>query len=200
MSSINALYYSNECKGSQLLISMMQKERLTDFFHLICTDNNNNVPHHIKFTPTIIIKGVPTPYVAGDAFAWFARIKQWKNNTMMQKMSAMQQQYMKNINSNLLPNNNNMTNLLEFSKDEMEGMTDMFSHITSDVPLDRSFVDYKKIGTKALDIFTPPKEEDGRRLGNAKHKELHSKLEVDRKKQDVVIRKAIDDFTRNFKN
>ena len=197
MSTINVLFFSNKCEGSQLLISMMQKERLIEFFHLICTDNNPTVPPHIKYTPTILIRGVPTPYVAGDAFSWLARIKQWKNNVTMQRMSQMQQQYMQNISTNLTSNEDSMSGLLEFSKAEMEGMSDMFAHLQNDNPLDRSFVDYRKIGTRALEIFTPPKEEDERRLGESKHKALHSKLEVDRKKQDINIKKAIDDFTKN---
>jgi len=201
MSTINVLFFSNKCEGSQLMISMMQNERLIDFFHLVCTDNNPNVPQHIKYTPTILIKGVPVPYVANDAFAWLARIKQWRTNMLMQKMSQMQQQYMQNINTNLSNNNNNtMNNLLEFSKAEMEGMSDMFAYLQSDNPLDRSFVDYRKIGTKSLEIFAPPKEEDKRRLGETKHRALHSKLEVDRKKQDIEIKKAINDFTKNMTN
>lgn|SRR5579872_3944753 len=197
MSTINVLFFSNKCDGSKLLISMMQKERLIEFFHVICTDKNPNVPLNITHTPTILIKGVPTPYVAAEAFNWLARVKQWKNNMMMQRMSQMQQQYMQNINNNLVSNANTMTNLLEFSQAEMEGMSDMFAYLQHDNPADKAFVDYKKIGTKALEIFAPPKEEDGLRLNQSKHRELHSKLEIERKKQDIHIKKAIDDFTKN---
>ncbi len=44
MNNINILFYSNYCEGSKLLISLMDQENLTRFFHKICTDNNNKIP------------------------------------------------------------------------------------------------------------------------------------------------------------
>src|SRR5580704_4177731 len=99
--SANILFFSNACQGSQALLSLMQGENLTKFFHLICTDNNSKIPPQIKVTPTLIIKGIDTPYVAGDAFVWFSKIKQWKIQMMMQKMSNMQKQYLQ-ANNNLV--------------------------------------------------------------------------------------------------
>ena len=80
MSEINVLFYSNNCEGSKQLIFLMKHEKLDKYFHFICTDNNTKIPHQIKLTPTLIIRNVPTPYVAGEAFAWLSKIKQWKIN------------------------------------------------------------------------------------------------------------------------
>ncbi len=130
MSSINILFFSNNCEPSKYLISLFQNEKIIQFFHLVCTDNNPKIPAQITKTPTIIIRGIPTPYVAGDAFAWFAKIKQWKINLMMQKMSLAQQQYLQNINNNLTGDNEQ---ILGFSEAEMSGMSDIFSFFSKNI-------------------------------------------------------------------
>src|SRR5277367_1994936 len=137
MSTINIIFFSNNCEGSKLLITLMQAERLTEFFHMICTDDNPKIPSQIKTTPTIIIRGVATPYVAADAFKWFAKVKQWKVNMMMQKMSTEQQKYMQNINNNL---SYGETGYIGFSKAEMEGMSDIFAYLQEDKAMDHAQV------------------------------------------------------------
>lgn len=206
MSTINILFYSNNCEGSHHLIKLLENERLINFFHLICTDNNPKIPPQIKVTPTLIIRGVPTPYIAADAFAWLAKIKQWKMNMMMQKINNAQQQYMQNINNNLATNNN----ILGFSETEMNGMSDIFSFFAKDIskecqdPLPQSFVSYNNIGNDQ--IFTVPLE-DGTfkvsqkgnyKINSAKQKELYTNLEQERKKQDELFRKTIDNFKSQY--
>jgi len=207
MSSINALFFSNGCEGSKQLISMMQSEKLTRFFHLICTDNNPKVPSSIRVTPTLIIRGIPTPYVAGDAFVWLAKIKQSKMNMSMQKMNTAQQQYLQSINNNLVTND---TNLLGFTNDEMNGMSDMFSFFSKNISeecqdaLPKSFFAYDKIGQE--NIFTPPLEDGTYKISDsakckinaAKQKQLHNNLETERKKQDSVFKQNIDNFRKQY--
>lgn len=191
MSSINILFYSNNCERSKYLISLLQGENLVKFFHLICTDNNPSIPPQITHTPTLIIKGSATPYVAGDAFAWFSKIKQWKINTMMQRISTSQQQYLQNANIATTD-----TTLLGFSKAEMEGMSDMFAYLHDDNAAPHSYVAYNNIGED--NIFTPLKEDKTQRLDEVKHKELYSSLEMQRKKQDDAFKQNIEAFRRQY--
>ncbi len=208
MSTINILFYSNRCEGSKQLLSMLQTEKLIRFFHLICTDENPKIPPQIKVTPTLIIRGVPTPYVAGDAFAWLAKVKQWKMNMVMQKMSIAQQQYLQNINNNLTPDD---SNLLGFSKAEMNGMSDIFSFFSKNItqecqdPFPQSYFMCDNLGkefidTKPLEDGTYKISDRGKyRINATKQKELCSNLEMERKKQDEMFKQNIDNFVKQYK-
>lgn len=207
MSSVNILFYSNNCEGCKQLISMMQQEKLVRFFHLICTDNNPNIPPQIKVTPTLIIRGVPTPYIAGDAFAWLAKIKQWKIQMTMKNMSSAQQQYLQSINNNLVADK---SNLLGFSQAEMSGMSDIFSFFSKKMDkecqdaLPQSFFTCNNMGCE--NIFTPPLEDGSYKINDcakykidaSKQKELQNKLESERKKQEEVFKDNIDSFVKKI--
>ena len=209
MSSVNILFFSNNCDGSKQLLSMLQSEKLTPFFHLICTDNNPKIPPQIKVTPTLIIRGVPTPYIAGDAFAWLAKIKQWKNNVIMQRMSTAQQQYLQSINNNLVANDINMPG---FSEAEMSGMSDMFSFFSKNMAqecqdsLPQSFFTCNKLGED--NIFTPPLEDgtyvvakdNKSKMTLEKQKQMLGNLESARKQQDDMFKKNIDNFVKQYSN
>ncbi|XWV25177.1 hypothetical protein QJ856_gp0595 [Tupanvirus deep ocean] len=206
MSSVNILFFSNHCEGSKQLLSMLESEKLTRFFHLICTDNNPNVPPQIKVTPTLIIRGIPTPYVAGDAFAWLAKVKQWKFNLMMQRMSTAQQQYLQSINNNL---NTNDTKLLGFSESEMNGMSDIFSFFARDMSqecqdaLPQSFFLYNMIGkefieTKPLEDGTYNVKESKCKITKDRQKEMLTNLEMARKQQDDMFKQNIDNFRKQY--
>lgn len=201
------LFFSNNCEGSKQLLSMLQSEKLIRFFHLICTDNNPKIPPQIKVTPTLIIRGVTTPYVAGDCFIWFAKVKQWKINIMMQKMTSSQQQYLQNVNHNLV---NNDLNILGFNKFEMSGMSDFFSFYSRNMEQEcqeafpQSYFKCDNIGDDK--IFTPPLEDGSYKLTDgakykitqSQQKELQTKLEMDRKKQDELFKQNIDNFKKQY--
>jgi len=201
MSSINILFFSNNCDGSKLLVSLMQTERLTEFFHMICTDNNPKIPIQIKITPTIVIRGVPTPYVAAEAFKWLAKIKQWKIHMQMQKMSAEQQQYMQHINNNLVAGD---IGYIGFSKAEMEGMSDIFAYLQGNDAMDHAQVKCDNLGND--NIFTPPLEDGSYKItDNAKYridakkqKELQNKIKSERDKQDIFFKQAVENFKKQY--
>jgi len=195
MSNINILFYSNNCEGSKMLISLMKNEKLDKYFHFICVDNSRSIPPQITATPTLIIRGIPTPYIANEAFTWLARIKQWKTNMMLQKVSNAQQQY---LNKNLLPNN--QSNILGFSQLEMQGMSDLFAYIQEDTCIPHTYFTCDTLGKE--DIITPPIEcnQNNTKLNSAKTKELGKKLELERKKQDETFKSNIDNFINQYKN
>lgn len=193
---MNILFFSNNCESSKALISMMQAENLIRFFHMHCTDGNAKNPPQIKVTPTIIIKGVPIPYAAADAFAWFAKIKQWKIDMQMKKVSQAQQQYFQSVGNNLGAKVGE-TRVLEFSREEMEGLSDMFSYLQDGVDsLPHSFFACEKMGNDK--IITPPKEE--KPIDIERYKRLGAQVERDRKRQDEAFRSHIDKFKNQFTN
>lgn len=207
MSSINILFYSNHCEGSKDLLSMLNTEKLTRFFHLECTDNNPKIPAQISVTPTLIIRGVPTPYVAGDAFVWLAKIKQWKMNVTMQQMNASQQQYFQSINSNLATNN---TNIVGFSDAEINSMSDIFSFFSKNLSQEcqdsfpQSFFPVSNMGKEFIE--TRPFEDGSYKISEkskckisiAKQKEMQSNLEAERRKQDEMFKQNIDNFMEQY--
>ena len=190
--SANVLFYSNRCDGSTALLSLLHGENLTKYFHLICTDNNKNIPPEIKVTPTLIIKGISTPYIAGDAFVWFSKVKQWKIHTLMQRMSDTQKQYLQ-TNSNL---GQTEPNLLGFNKTEMEGMSDMFAFITED-NIPHAHFDYTNIGKDTM-FYVANESTDKIKISEAKQKQMATALESERKKQDQLIKQQIDNFKNQY--
>lgn len=207
MSSVNLLFFSNNCEVSKQLISLMQKEGLIRFFHLVCTDNNSKIPSQITVTPTLLIRGIATPYVAGDAFMWLARVKQWKMNMLLQKVTSTQQQYFQNINNNLTNDN---SKILGFNQAEMNSMSDIFSFFSKNIehecqdPLPQSFVNVNELGND--NIYTVPLEDGTYRINNnakyklnsTKLKELQNKLEKERKQQDETFKQVVDNFKKQY--
>lgn len=190
--SANVLFFSNNCDGSKALISLLNGEKLTKYFHLICTDNNNKIPAEIKVTPTLIIKGMPMPYIAGDAFVWFSKVKQWKIHTLMQRMSEAQKQH---IQTNL-GQQQNEPELLGFNKIEMEGMSDMFAFISEDnVP--HAHFDYTNIGKDVI-YYVANENKDKIKIGENKQNEMTKNLESERKKQDQQIKQQIENFKNQY--
>lgn len=191
MSSANILFYSNHCECSKHLISSMQNENLIRFFHTICVDNNPKIPPQITKTPTLIIRSIPTPYVAGDAFVWLSRIKQWKVNATMQKVTSAQQQYLQSVNNNLVAND---SKVLGFSQAEMNGMSDIFSFFSQDDAFPQSYVTCDSMHKET--IFTPPLE-DGK-INVTEQKKKQNQLVLDRKKQDETFKKLVKDFKDQY--
>lgn len=202
MSQYNVLYFSNFCDQSKCLMALMQTEGLLNFFHLVCTDSNNKIPSLITKTPTIILSTIPTPYVAGDCFAWLAKIKQYKIQVMYQRASQAQMQHMQAMGQNI-----GMTNdkLLGFSDAEMAGMSDIFAFLQNDNAMPKSFITNDMIGKDS--IFTPPLEDGSYKasvsgkykMSESEQKIKQEKLKADRKKQDDMFKKQTDEFIKNYK-
>jgi hypothetical protein len=201
MSTINLFFYSNHCEGSKHLISLMESENLLRFFHKICTDNNPKVPPQIKVTPVLIIRGVAAPYVAGDAFAWLSKVKQWKINTLMNRVSTAQQQYLQNVNNNITSTTLD-PNILGFSQAEMEGMSDFFAYIQKDEGVPHSYVacdEKDNIFTITLEDGTYKVKENSKyKINSTKQQELINKMTMERGKQDKLFKDNIDNFVKQY--
>ena len=182
-------------------MALMQTENLLQFFHLICTDGNAKIPALITKTPTIIINKMPVPYVAGDCFAWLAKIKQYKIQVMYQRASQAQMQYMQSMGHNVGMGNDK---LLGFSDAEMAGMSDIFAFLQSDSAMPKTFISNDMVGKDS--IFTPPLEDGSYKIGSGKYKMSESEqkqkreqLLADRKKQDDLFKKQTSEFIKNYK-
>lgn len=201
----NVLYYSNMCDCSKELIAILQREDIYKYLHTICIDNNTNIPPNIK-TPTIIIKGSPTPYILGDAFLWVARMKQRKENIIMRRMNNNQLQYIRNINNNLMPAENEQ--IKGFSEAEMSGMSDMFSLFSLDQKREchdafpQSFVTCQNIGKQFIE--TLPLENGSYKISkNNEHKitekqqeKMVKSLESLRQEQDNTFKSYFDEYKK----
>lgn len=188
MSTLNILFYSNKCMGSQSLISLMQNEGLFKYFTPICTDDPKNIiPKEIKVTPTLFVKNIPTPYIAGDAFTWLDKMKQWKLNEQIKRMSEMQKKH-----SNI--DDSNETKLLEYSKDEMGGISDNYAYLDFDDAIQHCYFNYENIGKE--NIFTA--EDDVEKISATEQKKLQDNLKKERMNQEKEFKKNIDDFRKEI--
>lgn len=203
MSTTNILFYSNNCDASRVLISMMQGENLLRFFHQICTDHNKSLPEFITVTPTLMIRGIPTPYVASEAFVWFSKIKQWKIMVQMQALSAAQQQHLQTTYNNISQSDN----IIGFTKTEMNSLSDMFAYLIDDSATPSSFLPYTRMSNENVDnIFTPPLEDGSYKIDKAvnykinaaKQKNMTLALEQERRKQDDAIKSSIKEFMKQY--
>lgn len=200
MSEVNIFFYSQYCEPSQLLINMMKNEGLDKYFHFISTDNNPKLDPRIRITPSLIIRGIPSPYVANEAFMWLSKMKQWKMNMILKKMGDEQQKYMKSIDNNLTDNN---SNVISFSPMEMEGMSDFFAYIKRDEGVPHNHFSYNNIGKES--IFTPPLEDGTYKIRKNKKGDPnqlnnnYKKLEKERKEQDKINKEATENFIKNYK-
>ena len=188
MSSVNVLFYSKKCEGSTTLMRIMENEKLLKFFNLICTDNNPDIPPQIKFTPTLILKDVPVPYVAGDAFAWLNKMKQMRINNEIKKMNEKQKQHFEKI-SNVM-NKEEETSILEFSKEEMGDTPDLYSYLDYDDAIQHSYFDCKNLGKEA--ILTP--KDKSEKMSESEYKKLQGRLKNERSKQDTDFKRSIESF------
>ena len=200
MNTINVIYFSNMCEGSKTLIAMLQMENLARFFHMVCIDGNPRIPAQITVTPTLIIRGCDSPYIAGNAFAWLARVKEWKNKVELQKMNLAQQQHLRSINGNLLADN---LDVRGFSSAEMGGMSDIFSFFSKNMAQEcneafpQSFYVCDNLGKDQ--IFTPPleggshsvKKDTKSKLTAEQQKLLVKERETSRKQYDSQLKEGL---------
>lgn len=162
MSTINVLFYSNRCQGSKHLIALLDAENLTNYFHLICTDNNPKIPAAIKVTPTLIVRGINTPYVANDAFVWLTKMKQWKANKI-----SLAAHHPSSLPKKEIKIPNETTSVEAFSEIEMNRRSDLFSFFSKNIktecknPLPQAFFPITAMGKETFPI---PKQSSNRSL------------------------------------
>lgn len=198
MSNVNMLFYSNKCEKSKNLLALMEKEKLIQFFHLVCVDQNK-LPSQIKYIPALMIKGNPTIHQGGDVFIWFSKVCQWKMNMMAQKLSENQKQYISNINKNITPDVENKR-ILGYNTLEMGSFTDQLAfyskNIENDIdkPFPQSFLSFDQITES--NIITPPLENGSYDVNSNK------KMRINAMTQKKMLERAIkerDEYDKTVK-
>jgi hypothetical protein len=176
---------------SDHLFSMMKEEKLLKYFQLECIDGNRNIPRDF-ITPMIIIKNIPDPYIGKDVFAWLAKIKQYKITYTINKVGNDQQKYLNSLNNNL---STEYSNIIGFSKEEMDGVSDMFSFTGTDDAIIHSQMPYECIGESS--ILTP--EIESNKIDINTHNRLKKKLESERKDQDAKLKQGMEQFRSTYR-
>ncbi len=188
----NILFFSNFDNQCKLFIQHLQNEGLLNFFTCVCRDNNPNFPKEIVYLPSIIINNANGKQVfAGtDAFGWLQRIKQIKSNLIMKQMQNLTQTQINSMMGNL----NMKQTYIDYSKLEMDGITDTFTYTgDNDNNVPHTFVSPKA----NTEIFTTPDEKE--KLNAKDQKKLCDELMKNRQVQDQQIKKSIETLNDTLK-
>lgn len=198
MEAKNIIFYSNFCEASKYLIMLMKGERLLELFHPFCVDDNPKTPKGITDTPTLIIAGIPNPYVSTDAFAWFSKIKQWRIGQSFLSMANEQQKYLVNMNKNL--QGGETSRVLGFNDIEMKGMSDIFAFFATNMAderteaLPQSFVDCENMQEQRIFVAPEILDPKKRKIKAKDQAKMLEHLEADRKGQDKEFEENIKKF------
>jgi hypothetical protein len=190
----NVLFFSNCCRLSTVLLSLLTNEGLINFFQLICTDNNPSTNGLIKTTPMLFFGKLGKNYEGVEALQWVQGIKQHKMNIMLTKVNNVNQQQLQMMNNNLNPST---SQVLNYSASEMEGLSDIFAYLMTDEAIPHSYSGYKNDQT----IFTAPQEKGkNAKIDHDQQKKYHDELLRQRREQDKVHIQHLDNIHQNIKN
>ena len=153
------LFYSHKCKACQELINVIVNEGIMRMFVPICLDNMSQsdiIRMNFKYVPTIIVIGdnkQTTIYEGPEKCGpWI--------NTLIQRRRSQIKQYAENQRRNVQKINNtfaNNTSALEYITDEMEGVTDGYAFVATDLYQPKNFV---PIGQETnFNLLTPQDKE-----------------------------------------
>lgn len=188
----NILFFSNFDTQCKIFISQLQNEGLLNYFTCICKDNNPNFPKEVVYLPSIIINNAngKQPFMGTDAFAWLQRVKQFKTTILMKQM----QNLTKNQLDSMMGNLDLKQNYIDYSKMEMDGITDTFTYTD---PNDNN-VPHNFVGSKTnVEIFTTPDQKE--KLDTKQQKKLCDNLMKDRQQQEQQIKKTMDSLHESLK-
>jgi hypothetical protein len=174
-------------------------ENITRFFILSCIDTTPP-PKGIEYTPTMLIKGVPTPYVGSDVFKWLAKIKEWKRIVIAKKRETKQNKYLNQISNNLRTEDNN--NIMGFNKMEMDSLSDIFSFFSSNMDnecqeaMPQKYVNCND--NKNSIIFAPPIDSESK-IDSVNQKSFVTNLHRKRHEQEMEIKNSFNNYNNRNK-
>lgn len=165
----NLLFYSKRCNTCVNLLSIMQNDKLLDYFRLICVDNTQ-IPPNIKIVPTLIVSNIAKPLVAKEIFDWINQIKYINK----QKETDSQR-----------PTDDQPAG---FQLSEMSSISDFYAHTDIDEPMRQSYLSCENFN-KAEPIITFP--EHNAKFNRNMHKSKTDELINNRHEQESVLNKII---------
>lgn len=75
------LFYSETCNFCLKLLEYIDRNKLGEFFKLICIDKTSNIPKNISVVPTIIAPGIEAPLEGKKAFEYVINQKYFNHPT-----------------------------------------------------------------------------------------------------------------------
>ncbi len=144
----NVYFYSRVSQTCIDLMKLMDAYGIRNKFLLRCVDDMDVIPPGLDRVPTLIIYGIPRPFVGNDAMKWFEDNKMYFAQQSAELQTKM---HLYNMAKNAQDNNNPHG----FSECEHGGLSDEFAYTDTDMSQPKSFVNY---GNDGDIIVTPPKD------------------------------------------
>lgn len=177
--SRHILYHSRVSELCIDLLRVLDSCGALRFFRIICIDDleASQIPPTLKRVPTMIIIGIPAPFVGKDAINWISSNKMlFMNNNAEYQTKKIMYNMMQNMTSGPLC----------FSDTEHIGTSDNFAYTDLDNAQPKTFCEYGK--DKDI-IYTPPSEKN-KMCKMEQDKNLHN-VEIIRKKQEQEYQNAM---------
>jgi hypothetical protein len=188
----NLLYYTNKDIQCQILLTLLKNERLIDYFECICADDT---PMQNENLPFMYIAKTKNKIQGNEIFQWIEKIREYRKNIWMQKITDIQEQKIKDVTSNV--SMSELGNLLGFSKSEMDGVSDLFAYYDNQSDaLPHNYVKYDDLKNDGnLQILTIAEDNPNcmRVNVNTQNRQLEA-LQKDRAKQDDNFKKQYNDI------
>ncbi len=187
------LFYSHKCKACQELINVIVNEGIMRMFVPICLDYMNQsdiIRMNFKYVPTIIVIGdnqQSTVYEGPEKCGpWINTLIQ-RRRSQIKQYAETQRKNVQKIN-NMITSGNSNAPALEYIADEMEGVTDGYAFVATDLYQPKNFV---PIGQeKNFNLLTP--QDNEKKIGHHEMDSHLSELSMTRDRDNVVMQKTME--------
>lgn len=199
--SLNMLFYSNQCKMCQSLLVLLKNENMLQYFKCICVDDpiiQNKLPRSITTVPTAIIPSINKQFVAAEIFGWVQSVRNSKNQRAVSNRAGIQpQQY---TTAAAQPQNGQPQKPMGprapigFISQEMSGLSDTYAYTMVDEVPPHTYLSCNDLDKTT--IFTAP-EKQGKITQNLQPSYLKD-VERKRKEQDANISQIFEQQKQNI--
>lgn len=191
----NYIFYSNKCKTSMTLITLLKSEKMLPYFTFKCVDNMDRIPDIITRVPTLVISSTHQILVADEIFHWLDGIR----NSRCQRKNDLRSSGNENANeqeqhkNNKQPEKQQSKNPSGFVNGEMDGLSDTYAYTKLEITPQHSYLKYDDLGQDS--IYTAPEEKT--KINESKSSKITRELERKRYEQDNDIHNL---FVKQQKN
>jgi hypothetical protein len=178
-------FYSTECPNCSTMWKIMEQENFLQYFEKINIDKITLEQLQnlgITKVPALLLtfpNGSKVLREAEGSFAWLRELIQNRRNSMSQMINSNR---LKILEKNKELNNNG--GILEFSKTEMQGLSDDYAYLQSDVAQTKNFLLYGNDASQAILTFA-----EGTKMTQNDTKNKITEIESIRNQQNEVIKK-----------
>jgi hypothetical protein len=181
MNNINVLLYSRQCPSCKNLLTILQNEKLLQYFKLECVDDTLDKYPRNLIVPTMLVVNVNRPLMGQETFEW------------VNQMKFIKQQNIAEMNKKIIQQNTNIRKgPIGYDSDIMGGISDKFAFTKIDEPLPHT---YFGIGDEEKNaIFTPPVKLEKEKMSKYDQEKTLKNIQSLRSNQDtesIAIAKQI---------